>query len=111
MNVIIFTHEEDKIKEIKQNIINNEKLKSLGPCIVTPEGRHFWFSQKDIIIDIRLYYDYMIRVSRPRYFLFDDTCHSDFRAFVRFQLISLTDTDEAYNFNDLVNRIMLESED
>lgn len=57
MNVIIFTHEEDKIKEIKQKIINNEKLQLLGPCKVTPEGRYFWFSQKDIIIDIRLYND------------------------------------------------------
>lgn len=111
MNVIIFTHEEDKIKEIRQKIINNEKLQSLGPCRVTPEGRRFWFSQKDIVIDIRLYYDSTIRVSRPRYFLFDDTCRSDFRAFVRFQLISLTYTDEAYSFNDLVNRIILESED
>ena len=74
-------------------------------------GSFYIADYQDIIIDIRLYYDYMIRVSRPRYFLFDDTCHSDFQAFVRFQLISLTDTDEAYSFNDLVNRIILESED
>lgn len=111
MNVIIFTHEEDKIKEIRQKIINNEKLQSLGPCIVTTKGRRFWFSQKDIVINIRLYYDSMIRVSRPRYFLFDDTCRSDFRVFVRFQLRPLTYTDEVYSFNDLVNKIISESED
>lgn len=108
MNVVIFTHEEDKVKEIRQKITNDEKLQLLGPCVVSHEGRRFWFSQKDIVIDIRLYYDSIIRVSRPRYFLFDDTCRSDFRAFVRFQLISLTDTDEAYSFNDLVDRIVSE---
>jgi len=110
VNVVIFTHEKDRVEEIGQKIINDENLRSLGPCVVTPEIRRFWFSQKDITIEIRLSYDSMIRVSRPRYFLFDDTCHSDFRAFVRFQLISLTNTDEAYSFNDLVKKIV-EQED
>lgn len=109
MYVVIFTHEEDKIKEIRQKITNDEKLQLLGPCIISC-GRTFKFFEKNITIDIRLSYDSMIRVSRPRYFLFDDTCRSDFRAFVRFQLISLTDTDEAYSFNDLVNKIV-EQED
>lgn len=110
MNVVIFTHEEDRVKEIRQKIVNDERLQLLGSCVVTPDGRRFWFSQKDIAIDIRLSYDSMIRALRPRYFLFDDTCHSDFRAFVRFQLISLTNTDEAYSFNDLVKKIV-EQED
>lgn len=109
MNVVIFTHEEDRVKEIRQKITNDEKLQLLGPCIIS-NGRTFEFPEKDITIYIRLSYDSMIRGLKPRYFLFDDTCRSDFRAFVRFQLISLTDTDEAYSFNDLVKRIV-EQED
>lgn len=109
MNMIIFTHEEDRVKEIRQKITNDEKLRLLGPYIIN-NGRIFEFPEKDITIDIRLSYDSMIRGSKPRYFLFDDTCHSDFRAFVRFQLIPLTNTDEAYSFNDLVKRIV-EQED
>lgn len=104
MNVVIFTRDESRAKEIGVEII--DKLYLLGRCVIANNDKTFIFPEKGITIYICLNWSSSVVDLNPRYFLLDTSPTYDFSEFVRQHLNALSNTEEAYSLRNLIMSII-----